>query len=519
MVTFVVLLGIFVGVSGYCIDQTVKAVNDDSIIIDNEDLFGNPTQLRNFILSVVGLSMLSLVMCVVFVFLTKNYPKCMVYGVIAFVSSLFIAGAIAFFFAGLLYLSIMILITLAIYLGLMFCCFKKHLKTAIVLVKVTGTFLTERPLVYIIPLVMSIFTMLFTMLWAGSIIGLTILGGANPPPIEPGTTLGLFFIQIFGYIFFVFFTYYVMVFLVASCVAIWYYQSRKNMITSGIKWLFQAHIGSITFGAMIITIIKILQAMAKGQKKTNAAAAVARAVCICLLNALEKFVKIMNRFAVIIMSFTGEDFVTSCKSTGIIIFKNLGVFSVITIVSNFFYYSGLLLCAGIPTALTGIIVSNIDIKDTSMPILLVFFSSLLISNTFLTTFTETLTSVFVFYSLDLQLQEYGINIVNIPSDMQLLLEHAFDDSEDYRESFLDKAKKERDIVHTDDTQHNIGQYMPPPANPNYGYPPPQYYQPTAYGAPPPNYPGGPPPPQGYPGQQQPYYQPPPPYYQPPHPNQ
>jgi hypothetical protein len=67
----------------------------------------------------------------------------------------------------------------------------------------------------------------------------------------------------------------------------------------------------------------------------------------------------MNRFAVIIMSFTGEDFVTSCKSTGIIVFKNIGVFSVINIVSNFFYYSGLLFCIGVPTTIAGIIANNV----------------------------------------------------------------------------------------------------------------------------------------------------------------
>jgi len=142
LVTFVVLFGIFVGVSGYCLSETFKAINDNTIIIEDDDIFGDSTQLRNFILSVVGMSMLSLVMCVMFVFLTKKYPKCMVYGVIIFVSLLFVAGAIAMFFAGAVIVSVMLLILMALYLGIMFCCFKKHLKTAIVMVKVTGTFLT-----------------------------------------------------------------------------------------------------------------------------------------------------------------------------------------------------------------------------------------------------------------------------------------------------------------------------------------------------------------------------------------
>jgi hypothetical protein len=82
-------------------------------------------------------------------------------------------------------------------------------------------------------------------------------------------------------------------------------------------------------------------------------------------------------------------------------------------------------------------------KSPALAILLVLCCSFLISSVFLTTFTETLTSVFVFYSLDMQLNDYCIRVVNVPSDMQLLLEHAFDDSEDYHESFLEKAKSGR----------------------------------------------------------------------------
>jgi hypothetical protein len=57
----------------------------------------------------------------------------------------------------------------------------------------------------------------------------------------------------------------------------------------------------------------------------------------------------------------------------------------------------------------------------------------------------------------MQLNEYGIRVVNVPSDMQLLLEHAFDDSEDYRESFLEKAKgrqAENGVFHTDEYTQN-----------------------------------------------------------------
>lgn len=202
---------------------------------------------------------------------------------------------------------------------------------------------------------MTILTFVFTLLWAGSITGLIIMGSAQPPPLQPNTAFSLYTTQAFLYTFFTFFSYYAMVFLVSSAVSIWYYQIDKNMIGSGLKWLIKGHIGSLTFAALIITIIKMLLTMVKKKRTTNMVAAVARMICVCLLAALEKFVKVMNRYAVILMSFTGEDFITSCKSTGVLIFKNIGVFSVLSIVSAFFYYSGIFLCTGIPTAIAGAI--------------------------------------------------------------------------------------------------------------------------------------------------------------------
>jgi hypothetical protein len=121
----VAMMGAFIGVGAWCIQKTVETVNSDIIIIDNDAIFGDPDQLKQFIFSVVGLSMLSLVMCTLFVFLTRVNPKCMVYGVIIFVSLLFVAAAGVFFYVGLAYLSIIVLIVMALYLGLIFYCFKK----------------------------------------------------------------------------------------------------------------------------------------------------------------------------------------------------------------------------------------------------------------------------------------------------------------------------------------------------------------------------------------------------------
>lgn len=91
-------MGAFIGVGAYCIQKAVETIQSTTIEID--DLFGEGDQLKTFIFSVVGLSLLSLVMCTLFVFLTKKNPKCMVYGVIIFVGLIFVAVAAVFFYIG-----------------------------------------------------------------------------------------------------------------------------------------------------------------------------------------------------------------------------------------------------------------------------------------------------------------------------------------------------------------------------------------------------------------------------------
>ena len=52
-----------------------------------------------------------------------------------------------------------------------------------------------------------------------------------------------------------------MVFLVASACAYWYYQSQDNSVLKGFNHL-KYHIGPITFGGIIITIITMARILA-----------------------------------------------------------------------------------------------------------------------------------------------------------------------------------------------------------------------------------------------------------------
>jgi hypothetical protein len=73
------------------------------------------------------------------------------------------------------------------------------------------------------------------------------------------------------------------VFLIASAVAVWYYQVPNKSICAGFGWMFKGHIGSLTFAALVITIIKMLKEKAKKGSKGNSCVALMRVCCVCLL--------------------------------------------------------------------------------------------------------------------------------------------------------------------------------------------------------------------------------------------
>jgi hypothetical protein len=79
------------------------------------------------------------------------------------------------------------------------------------------------------------------------------------------------------YIFFTYYFYYLMVFLVAASVAQWYFRNTTGCCT-GFTWSLY-HIGTLTYAAVMITIIKILQMFVNSTQKTSSNTCVD--FCIC----------------------------------------------------------------------------------------------------------------------------------------------------------------------------------------------------------------------------------------------
>ena len=80
------------------------------------------------------------------------------------------------------------------------------------------------------------------------------------------------------------FLYYVMTFFIATACADWYYGIEENYYTTSMFRMNRYHLGSMTFGAIIVTILVILRRLAQSERDQQAGEGnAAAAICLCLV--------------------------------------------------------------------------------------------------------------------------------------------------------------------------------------------------------------------------------------------
>ncbi len=119
---------------------------------------------------IVGMFFFSLVLSIAFMLLLKAFPKCVVYTMITMIYLVF--GALIVF--GIINAIWWMVITFAVSLLVISCmlfCFRRDIQTGIVLLKVSATFLTEKPSVYAAPLYPLLWGIIFFIFWICAMVG------------------------------------------------------------------------------------------------------------------------------------------------------------------------------------------------------------------------------------------------------------------------------------------------------------------------------------------------------------
>lgn len=219
-----------------------------------------PPDLTKAVPVILGMLVLTVILGAVMVILIAKYPRCVIYTMGVLVIGLIVVIAILLFAAGSAIGGILVLAIAAIFITV-FYCVRNSLDTGIALLKVSGQFLTEKPLTFLAPFFVGILVLIFLVFWVLSLVSIELNRPDQTNNVGDDLAVQDILLTIWSLIliFFMFFFYYVMVFLIATACALWFFGMDRNYLTTGLGWITKAHLGSLTFASLLITIITIIK--------------------------------------------------------------------------------------------------------------------------------------------------------------------------------------------------------------------------------------------------------------------
>jgi hypothetical protein len=391
------------------------------------------------------MSLFGVILSLVIVIAISKAPKVMIYGVIVLTFLVIVGGIVGGLAAGVIELTIISAFFGLIWLiliCLIFCCLKDQFDAAIVLLKVTGSFLREKPAVMLAPLFVMIISFFYFAFWLVSFIAIQLdrpvesynnvsalntssvnaassnLNGTSPQHTFDKYDLVTFFWIFFNF-FYSYFLYYVMVFLIATATAMWYFNIEGNYLVKGLKYIWNGHIGSLTFASIIVSLISLMKSSTENSNNGNSTAACCVCILRCCFTAIEEIVKVLNHNSIIVMSVTGENFIDSAKSAVFLIYNNFGLFVAVEMVEFLLNVCVLFLTILLPTGLGLILLKltysqapNDEVIYMMLSAIAIMVICLLISMLTITLLSEALSCVFIFYCLDEIFRRYNFGIVN-----------------------------------------------------------------------------------------------------------
>lgn len=319
-----------------------------------------------------------------------------------------------------------------ILMAVMFCCWREQFEAAIVLLKVTGNFLKSKPAILLAPLFTMFISFFYFVFWLISFAAIQL----NRSPDTFDNTKehqfdaydALSSIWLFFSLFYSYFFYYVMVFLIATATALWYFNMDGNYILKGLKNIWSSHIGSFTFASLMVTVVSMLKSAASNNNNDgqNGCAIVCLCIVRCCLTFLEDLIKTLNHNAIIVMSVKGEGFIDSAKTAIYLIFNYFGIFISVEMVEFLLNMSVFFLTIITPTAL-GLLMLKLTYNQSAadegtylfITTSAIFLICIMISLLTITILSQTLSCVFIFYCLNQQFRRLNYGSVNrVPQQLQ-----------------------------------------------------------------------------------------------------
>ncbi|XP_071837695.1 choline transporter-like protein 1 isoform X3 [Apostichopus japonicus] len=201
-------------------------------------------------------------------------------------------------------------------------------------------------------------------------------------------------------------------FVIAACVVSWYFTRNKKSFDSPIinsmGVLMRYHLGSMVFGAFIITLVKVpraillyIQAKLKG-REGSLAQFILRCLSCCLW-CLEKILKFINAHAYIVIAIEGRSFCPAARRALNCLISNALRVAAINCVGDFILFLGKLLVVSI-TALIGVAVLgyNDELHYYAIPVFLACAFAFMVASSYFSVYEMAVDTLLLCFCEDIR---------------------------------------------------------------------------------------------------------------------
>jgi len=188
-------------------------------------------------------------------------------------------------------------------------------------------------------------------------------------------------------------------------------------VTTGIKFAYSKHAGSLAFGSLLHTLIKILQIIvenladaAEEGDGASGAGAVFACCARCCVSCLENLIEYLNTTAYAYMAVSGDNYCTSAWNGFLLHIKHCAKFSFAMSFASMFITMGKLFITLLNCVSYFVIIKwgtkNIDdVSSIWPPLIIIFIISFMFAHIFLCMFDEATMATLQCLAIDMDLNE------------------------------------------------------------------------------------------------------------------
>ena len=296
---------------------------------------------------------------------------------------------------------------------------------SIAVIQTASEFISSNCMIIFVPLIISLLVLAFIIGWIFGLVYLWSIGELTPGTVTPFATVKwdntnryLMVFYFFGLLWNVAFINYMTIFIVACCVAFWYFSyddpdnRPRSPICKSIWWALRYHLGSLGFGALLLAIIQFVKFVllyivhyVQGLQKKgldNKMLIWMLKCMVCCVSCFERVIEYISSLGYAYLAIAGTNFCVSCAKAFGLLVSNPMKFGMVNAMGTVFAFIGKVFVSA-STAVTGwaLIKYNSELSEsiTSLVVPVIFFALLgyMIAAVFFSVYGVAADSVIICY--------------------------------------------------------------------------------------------------------------------------